>query len=217
MWRRRFSGERKDGGNSADLLRLSGQSTILVGGLADIVYDKKDETVTASRGLAMKLQPDGQPAWRQFYGDGSSLSMVGGLASASGGEAYVLALTDTAATGAQFSELLRIGSDGTVIWRRPLAGPSNQEINDMTVLPDGGIALVGSEPQGQDLRAAVLILLDGEGIERARVNYRGYKMRRAVMIKAHPASGFVILFEGPAGSGFDTTSYLARVDSQGRF
>ena len=29
--------------------------------------------------------------------------------------------------------------------------------------------------------------------------------------------GFVILFEGPAGSGFDTTSYLARVDAQGRF
>ena len=26
-----------------------------------------------------------------------------------------------------------------------------------------------------------------------------------------------ILFEGPAGSGFDTTNYLARVDSQGRF
>jgi hypothetical protein len=216
VWRRRFSGERKESGNSAELLRLYGQ-TIMVGGLADIVYDKPDETPLASRGMAMKLQPDGQAAWRQFFGDGSGLSMVGGLALSPLGDAFVLALTETPATGAQFVELARVRSDGSVAWRRPLAGPASQEINDMTLLPNGNLVLVGSEGQSQDQRAAILIVLDGEGIERARVNYRGYKMRRALMVKPHPAGGFAILFEGPAGSGFDTTNYLGRVDEQGRF
>jgi hypothetical protein len=216
VWRRRFSGERKDSGNSADLLRLAGQ-TILVGGLADILYDKPDETVVASRGMAMRLQQDGQPAWRQFFGEDPSLSMVGGLAVGALGDAYVLALTETPATSAQFVELVRLRADGGIGWRRPLAGPASQEINDMTVLPDGSLALVGSELQSQDQRAAILLLLDSEGIERTRVNYRGYKMRRALMVKPHPAGGFAILFEGPAGSGFDVTNYLGRVDAQGRF
>lgn len=217
-WRRRFSGERKDGGNSADILRLGGQGSAVFAGLADIAYDKKDNSVSASRGVAMKLQPDGQPVWRQFFGEGNGLSMVGAMAvGAAAGDTYLLALTETAASGGQFTELVRVRSDGSIAWRRPLAGPATQEINDMVLLPDGNLALVGSEPQSQDLRAAILILLDGEGLERARVNYRGYKMRRATMLKPHPAGGFVILFEGPAGSGFDTTSYLARVDAQGRF
>jgi hypothetical protein len=216
VWRRRFQGERKESGNSADLLRLNGQ-TMLVGGLTDIVYDKPDQTVVASRGMAIRLQPDGQAAWRQVFGEESSLSMVGGLAAGAFGDAYVLALTETPATSTQFVELVRLRADGSIAWRRPLAGPATQEINDMTVLPDGSLALVGSELQSQDQRAAILILLDGEGIERGRVNYRGYKMRRALIIKPHPAGGFAILFEGPAGSGFDTTNYLARVDAQGRF
>ncbi len=215
-WRRRLSGERKAGGNSADLLRLAPQAVTLVGGLADIAYDK-DDTVLASRGVAIKLQADGQPVWRHFFGDGNTLTMVGGMAANSLGDAYVLALTETTANAGQFVELVRIRSDGSIAWRRPLAGPASQEINDMVILPNGGLALAGSEPQSQDLRAAILILLDGEGIERARVNYRGYKMRRALMLKAHPMGGFAILFEGPAGSGFDTTNYLARVDAQGRF
>lgn len=217
IWRRRFSGERKEGGNSAEFLRPGGADATLIGGLADIAYDKKEETVVASRGMAMKLQPDGQPAWRQFFGEGSGLSMVGGLAGGRLGDAYVLALTETAASGGQFAELVHLLPDGSTAWRRPLAGPPSQEINDMALLPEGGLVLVGSELQSQDLRAAILILLDSEGIERARVNYRGYKMRRALMVKPHPAGGFAILFEGPAGSGFDTTNYLARVDAQGRF
>ncbi|MGE0153278.1 MAG: hypothetical protein AB7R90_11730 [Reyranellaceae bacterium] len=217
LWRRRFSGERKDGANSADLLRLGGGGAALVGGLADIVYDQAADTAVASRGMAMKLQADGQPAWRQFFGDGNTLSMVVALAAGSLGDAYVLALTEIAATGGHLVELVRLRSDGSAAWRRPLAGMASQQIYDMAATPDGGLALVGSEPQGQDQAAAILVLLDSEGIERTRVNYRGYKMRRGVLVRPHPAGGFVILFEGPAGSGFDTTNYLARVDAQGRF
>ncbi len=216
VWRRRFAGERKDGSNSGELLRLT-QNGALVGGLADIVHDK-DDTVLSSRGMAMRLQADGQPLWRHFFGDGNSLAMVAGMAVGPMGDAYVLALSELPSGGGQFVELVRIRADGSIAWRRPLAGPTDQEINDLVALPDGnGLALAGSEPQGQDLRAAVLIFLDGEGIERARVNYRGYKMRRALMVHPHPAGGFVMLFEGPAGSGFDSTNYLARVDAQGRF
>lgn len=215
VWRRRFTGERRDGGNSAELLRLA-EGRALVGGLADIVYDQ-DDAVVSSRGMAMKLQADGQPLWRRFFGDGDSLAMVAGIAAGPMGDAYVLALSELPSGGGQFVELVRLWSEGSVAWRRPLAGPSGQEINDMAALPDGGLVLVGSEPQGQDMRAAVLIVLDGEGIERSRVNYRGYKMRRALMVRPHPAGGFVVLFEGPAGSRFDVTNYLARVDAQGRF
>ena len=214
VWRRRFGGETADGGNSADMLRLTGNAP-LVGGLADIVYDE-DDLVLASRGSAMKLRPDGQPAWRLFFGDGKTLTMVGGLAPGPVGDAYVLTLTEAAAAS-PFFELVRLRADGSVAWRRPLAGPADQEINDIVALPDGGLALAGSEPHGSDARVAVLILLDGEGIERARVNYRGYKMQRSLMLRRHPAGGFVLLFEGLAGSNADAVNYLARVDDEGRF
>ena len=214
VWRRRFGGESADGGNSADMLGMTGNAP-LVGGLADIAYDE-DDAVLASRGSAMKLRPDGQPAWRLFFGDGKTLTMVGGLAPGPVGDAYVLTLTEAAAAS-PFIELVRLRADGSIAWRRPLAGPADQEINDIVALPDGGLALAGSEPQGGEARVAVLVLLDGEGIERARVNYRGYKMQRTLMLRRHPAGGFVLLFEGPAGSDADALNYLARVDDEGRF
>ncbi|MGE3905061.1 MAG: hypothetical protein AB7F36_03840 [Reyranellaceae bacterium] len=215
VWRRRFSGDAEDGGNSADMLRMADGNAPLVGGLADIAYDDRS-AVVAARGTAMKLRPDGQPAWRLFFGDGQSLTMVGGVAPGPIGDAYVLTVTE-AAGASQFLELVRLRTDGSIAWRRPIAGPADQEINDMVALPGGGIAMVGSEAQGEGARSAILVLLDGEGIERARVNYRGYKMRRALMLRRHPAGGFVILFEGPERADDDATTWLGRVDAEGRF
>ncbi len=215
VWRRRFSGDAEDGGNSADLLRMADGNAPLVGGLADIAYDERN-AVIAAKGAAMKLRPDGQPAWRLFFGDGQSLTMVGGVAPGPIGDAYVLTVTE-AAGASQFLELVRLRADGSIAWRRPIAGPADQEINDMVALPNGGIAMAGSEAQGEEARSAVLVLLDGEGIERARVNYRGYKMRRALMLRRHPAGGFVVLFEGPESSDDEVTMWLGRVDGEGRF
>ena len=84
-----------------------------------------------------------------------------------------------------------------------------------------GILLLGALRQGRragdgDSRAAVLIQLDRDGVERQRVNYRGYKMRRALAVRPYPTGGYAVLFEG-AGSATDSTLYLARVDASGRF
>ena len=217
VWRRRFSGDNKEGANSAEFLRSGGQGVPVVAGLADIVHDADDLPI-ASRGMAMRLRADGQIAWRHFLGDGTALTVVAGMAAGPVGDAYILTVSETAASaGVQFIELLRLRADGSIAWQRPLAGPANQEFNDMAALPGGGLALAGSEPLDEDTDAAVLVLLDAEGIERARINYRGYKMRRALMVKPHPAGGMVVLFEGPAGAGLDLTGYLARVDATGRF
>ena len=86
----------------------------------------------------------------------------------------------------------------------------------MVTLADGRIVMVGSEPAG-DKRSAIFIEIDGEGVERQRVSYRGYKLARAISVRAHPLGGYAILFEGPAGSGFDFTAYLALTDATGRF
>lgn len=212
IWRRQVPGEKADGGNTADLLRSAGGGQYIAGGLADITYGD-NATVNASRGLLVKLGSDGQIAWRRSFGNGSTLTMVSGLA-ISGGETFVVTLTESTG-GGQFFELSRVKADGTPLWTRPLPGPVDQEINEIAPGPDGGLVLAGSEANGET-RSAVLILLDRDGVERSRVNYRGYKMRRAVMVRPYPTGGFAVLFEG-AGSSNDNTLYLARVDASGRF
>ncbi|MEO8559715.1 MAG: PQQ-binding-like beta-propeller repeat protein [Rhodospirillales bacterium] len=211
-WRRQVPGEKADSGNTADLVRGAGGGQYIAGGLTDIAY-ADNSTVNASRGLLVKLGSDGQIAWRRSFGSGNTLTMVSGLA-ASGADMFVVTLTESSG-GGQFFELSRVAANGTVAWTRPLAGPPDQEINDIAPAPNGGLVLAGSEPNG-DSRAAVLILLDRDGIERQRVNYRGYKMRRALMARPYPTAGFAVLFEG-AGSSSDATLYLARVDASGRF
>ena len=124
-------------------------------------------------------------------------------------------LSETA-SGKQQLDLTRLSPDGKIMWTRPLAGVAGQEITDMTAQSDGRLVLVGSEPAG-DKRSAIFIELDNEGIERQRVSYRGYKLARAVSVRVHPLGGYAILFEGPAGSGYDFTAYLALTDATGRF
>jgi len=212
VWRRQVPGEKADSGNTADLVRGAGSGQYIAGGLTDISYSD-NSTVNASRGLLVKLGSDGQIAWRRSFGNGSTLTMVSGLAT-SGTETFVMTLTESSG-GGQFFELSRVKADGTPLWTRPLPGPVDQEVNDIAPGPDGGLVLAASEPNG-DTRAAVLILLDRDGVERSRVNYRGYKMRRALMVRPYPTGGFAVLFEG-AGSSSDSTLYLARVDASGRF
>ncbi len=215
-WRRQVPGERPDGGNTADLLRFAGNSQsgngYIAGGLADIAY-ADNATVNASRGLLVKLNSNGEVAWRRSFGTGSTLTMVSGIAS-SAADIFVVTLTESS-NGGQFFELSRVAADGTVAWTRPLPGPPDQEINDIAPASNGGLVLAGSEADGNS-RAAVLIQLDHDGVERQRVNYRGYKMRRALMVRPYPTGGFALLFEG-SGSTVDSTLYLARVDPSGRF
>jgi len=216
-WRRQVAGDRPDGGNTADLLRFAGAGKsggpYLAGGLADIAY-ADNSSVSASRGLLIKLNGDGQVAWRRSFGTGATLTMVSGLAAAVPGDFFVVTLTETS-NGGQFFELSRLQGDGTPLWTRPMPGPAGQEINDAAAAPNGGLVLAGSEADGNS-RAAVLILLDRDGIERQRVNYRGYKMRRVLAVRPYPTGGYAVLFEG-AGSATDSTLYLARVDASGRF
>jgi hypothetical protein len=210
-WRRQVPGDKPDGGNTADLLRSTAAKQYIAGGLADIAY--ADANVSASRGLLVKLGSDGQIQWRRSFGSGATLTMVSGIAG-SGPDTFVLTLTESSG-GAQFFELSRVQDNGNVSWTRPLPGPADQEINDIASGPNGGVVLAGSEPNG-DSRVAVLIVLDQDGIERQRVNYRGYKMRRALSLHAYPTGGYAVLFEGASPSS-DSTLYLARVDTNGRF
>lgn len=216
-WRRQIASDKPDTGNTADLLRsaFAGQAggPYVVGGLADIAYGDGN-TVQSSRGLLAGLGGDGTVQWRRSLGGDDGLTMVSGLVGMTGGKTYALSLTEGAG-GAQFLQLSRVGPDGQIAWTRPLAGPSDQEVNDMARAPAGGLVLAGSEADG-DSRAAVLVLLDGEGIERARVNYRSYRMRRALMVRPYPTGGYAVLFEG-AGPSSGGTLYLARVDASGRF
>jgi outer membrane protein assembly factor BamB len=211
-WRRQIPGDKPTAANTADLLRGAGPGQYLLGGLGDITYDD-NLAVNGSRGLLVKLASDGQPAWRRNFGSDTGLTMVSGLAM-SGGDAFVVTLTELS-SGGQFFELSRVQANGTVTWTRPLPGPVDQEINDIASAPGGGLVLAGSEPNG-DTRTAVLIQLDREGIERQRVNYRGYKMRRALMVRPYPTGGFAVLFEG-TGSAGENVLYVARVDAAGRF
>ncbi len=210
-WRRQVAGEKADSGNTADLLRAIANKQYITGGFTDIVY--ANNAATASRGLLVKLGSDGQVVWKRMFGNGDSLTMVASIA-VSGNDIFVITLTESTG-GGQFLELSRVTSDGTVSWTRPLAGPPDQEINDVAIAPGGGLVLAGSEANG-DSRSAVLISIDREGVEHQRVNYRGYKMHRLLAVRPYPAGGFALLFEG-AGSASNTTLYLARVDATGRF
>jgi hypothetical protein len=216
-WRRQVAGDKQDGGNTADLLRFAGPGRsggpYIAGGLADIAY-ADNFSVDASRGLLVKLGRSGQVAWRRTFGTGATLTMVAGLATRPGGDLFVVTLSETS-SGGQFFELSHLQSDGTTLWSRPLPGPPGQEVNDIAAAPNGGLVLAGSEADG-DSRAAVLLQLDRDGIERQRVNYRGYKVRRTLAVRPYPTGGYAVLFEG-AGSAGDSTLYLARVDASGRF
>jgi len=212
VWRRQVPGEKPNAGNTADLLRAAGNGQYLLGGLGDIAY-ADNLSVNASRGLLVRLASDGQIAWRRSFGSDTGLTMVSGL-TMSASDAFVVTLTELS-SGGQFFELSRVQANGTVLWTRPLPGPADQEINDIAATANGGLVLVGSEPSGES-RTAVMIALDGEGIERLRVNYRGYKMRRALLVRPYPTGGFAMLFEG-AGTANDSVLYVARVDPSGRF
>ncbi len=216
-WRRQIPGTRQDGGNTADLVRaaVTGQpgGPYLVGGLADISFADSN-AVESSRGLLAKLGSDGKILWQRSLGDEAGLTMVSGLVGMGAGDSYALSLSEGSG-GAQFLQLSRIRPDGQVSWTRPLPGPADQEINDIARAPNGWLVLAGSEADG-DGRVAVLVMLDGDGVERARVNYRGYKMRRTLMVRPYPTGGYAVLFEG-AGSSSVGTLYLARVDAAGRF
>lgn len=215
LWRQAFVGQRKDAGNSADILRRLADGAIAVGGLTDIVLSG-DEQASASRGWIFALDGNGQQRWQQPLAEGGELSVLAGLTIAEDGALFGLVAAETQPGGGQRYTLVKISPTGDIAWQRPIADYPDQEVNDLVALPDGTLVLAGSEPAG-DVRAAFLAALDGEGKERWRVNYRGYKLRRAVAARPHPQGGIAVLFEGPAGSGYDTTAYLGLLGSNGRF
>ena len=212
LWRRGLTTGADSGGSTAEVLRVVGDG-FLVAGMSDIAYS--GDQATASKGWLFRLDGQGKLLWQQSLAGAAPLTMLSAAVTTQAGDSFAIMLTETA-SGNQQLDLTKIDPNGKVLWTRPLAGVPGQEITDMAALADGRLVLVGSEPNG-DKRSAIFVEVDSEGIERQRISYRGYKLARAVSVRIHPLGGFAILFEGPAGSGFDFTAYVALTDATGRF
>lgn len=190
-----------------------GVSAVPLGG--DLLIAGYSEAEGKGRPLALRVGPSGDEVWRRVLpepGDGAiwSLEPVGDGTFAGAG-------WSTSPAGDLDAMLLRLGADGTLLWRKTYAGPGRERLWSLAVTPRGFLA--AGETLAADGTSKMLVLrTDLDGREIARFSPAGAPVERAFSVQALPDGGWALSGQsgsGPKeGPGYDAK--VIRCDAAGR-
>ena len=116
--------------------------------------------------LVVKVGPDGTQRWVQRYdGPGHNTDLVSAVAVDGGGNVYVTGFSYGAGFGYDWATL-KFGPGGALLWEQRLsgAGRSDDRAADMTLLPNGNLAISGSfQPDGGPASDAETVVYNPQG------------------------------------------------------
>jgi hypothetical protein len=116
--------------------------------------------------LVVKFGPDGTQRWVQRYdGPLQNTDLVDAIAVDGGGNVYVTGFSYGEGFGYDWATL-KFGPGGALLWERRLSGPgrSDDRAADMTLLPNGNLAISGTfQPDGGPASDAETVVYDPQG------------------------------------------------------
>jgi len=197
----------------AGVVSESGVSAVPLGG--DILIAGYASSNGADDALLLRVDPTGEVIWRRTYAGGGdsaiwSLRPVGDGTLAGAG-------WSKSPAGDLDAMLIRVGSDGRVIWQKSYRGPHQERLWSLEVLPRGVVA--AGEALAADGTSRMLVLhADLDGNETSRRALDGAPVERAFSIQGEPDGGYVLAGlsgSGPReGPGYDAK--IIRCDAAGK-
>lgn len=154
LWERTYGGKDRD--EAGGIQPTADGGSIVVGSTLSFGAGGEDAFV-------LRLGPTGTVIWQMAYGgpSGDRASAV----SATGDGGFVVAGT-TESAGASRSDVwvLRLGSDGGILWQATYGGPEEEIANAVRSTKDGGCIVAGTtESFGDGFRDAWILRLDAAG------------------------------------------------------
>jgi hypothetical protein len=152
--------------------------------------------------------------WGQFYGEGRTATWL----REAGGDHYGVGTEQTGSGDAVF--VVRIGADGTLLWKRRLIAPRSAEGVTIALAGNDGVFALARWPLGSD-QVPMLLRIDGNGGERWRLPLElpaaeggGELELQAQMIVAAAADRAYVagVIQGP---GLDPDGLLVAIDDLG--
>ncbi|MCF7809749.1 T9SS type A sorting domain-containing protein [bacterium] len=181
-----------------------------------IIAGESSTNEEGTNGYVVKTDSDGEMEWSRNYHDGSSeqFRMVKVIDDSS----YILAGYGNSVNGDNDCWLVKINSDGEVIWSRWYGGDHWDEFQDVDPTPDGGFILSGTTFSfGAGDADGYIIKVDSEGEVEWSRTYGTERFEMLSEIERMPDGGYVL-----GGSAViseedndDYLMYAVRIDSTG--
>jgi hypothetical protein len=153
--------------------------------------------------------------WNRTYG-GTNFDQLYGIVELSAGGFALTGNTMSFGAGSSDGWLVRVDSNGNLLWNTTYGGIKSDKLYDIVGLSDGGFALVGyTESFGVDDSDGWLVRVDSSGGLLWNVTYGGMKIDKLKSIVGLSDGGFALYWNtGTYGAGRDD-GWLVRVDSNG--
>jgi len=205
-WERSFGGAGEDAARS--VTQLPGGDYIIAGKTTSFKAVDNDIYI-------LRVDPLGNLVWQRNYGGGGAddaaqvINVSGGL--------IVVGSSSSTRTGQRDIYLMKIKSDGQLVWDKLLGGNDYEDGSGVVELPDGGLAVIGTtKSYGAGSSDIYLIRLNSEGETLWEKTYGGPYLDHGSALALTPDNGFLILgWTKSYGEGREDF-YLIRTDSTGR-
>ena len=134
LWEKRLGGPRKDIAYAID---ENNKGALYVAGLSKSFSKEGDYNV-----YVLKLSPEGKVLWSKSMG-GPGKDYGYDITATKDGGAVVVGKTKSFGHGHYDMYVIKLSSDGKILWSKAFGGTSNEEAHGVTELPDGSLIIVG--------------------------------------------------------------------------
>ncbi len=159
--------------------------------------------------LIMKLNPDGDIIWAKAYG-GTNDDVANEVAIASNGNIIVAGYTKSFGAGKKDVWILRLDTEGGIIWQKTYGGDGQDEASSIAVAPNGDIIVAGYTTSFGYYYAVWVLKLDFNGkVTWARI-FRGYHPNGVSDIALTSGEGIVL-----CGVNNDEDAFVMKLNQNG--
>jgi uncharacterized delta-60 repeat protein len=163
----------------------------------------------------IRLDSDGNIVWdKTFGGGGSEFSRA--IATLPGGGLIVAGSTDSKGAGKSDVWVIRLDANGDMLWDKTFGGAASDTASDITVLPDGGIAVAGntkSKGAGEDDVWVIRLDADGDTLWDKTVGSANIDIANA--IEPVTGGGFTVVGRTSAKAPGKFDALVVRLDAKG--
>jgi len=139
-----------------------------------VTVDSNDDVIAVQSGfgdgLVTKIDNDGNPVWRKTFGDGNPSMYDASVVTDTDDNIYVVATMNSAGSLGDDLQILKIASDGHLVWQRSLGTWSDENVSwydpskSLTV-KNGMLYIAGATYAGSNnIGTAIAIPTDGTGV-----------------------------------------------------
>ena len=192
-----------------DLVLTDDGGTVVVG-------NTKPDAQGPGDGLLVKFDEDGQVIWQQSHG-GADVERAYSIVALSDGGFVIAGYTRSSGAGEEDAWLVRTDDQGQQLWAQTYGGAGNDAAFGVTMLPSGGMALVGynySDAQGVE-SDGWLIVTDGVGNKLWEKTFGGPQNDYLRGVTALPGGGMALAGFTTSQEGGKWDIWLITVDQDG--